>query len=113
MTAMTDHFTPEETMTFPELAPGRKDDASKTLAGLLKDFAPALLDVAEVGTFGAKKYARGNWLKVDNGLERYEDALWRHLLQHGKDPESGLDHRAHAAWNLLALITLYHKEKQQ
>ena len=49
---MTDTFTPEETMTFPELAPGRKDDASKTLAGLLKDFAPALLDVAEVGTFG-------------------------------------------------------------
>ena len=108
---MTQHFTAEETMTFPELAIGRKDDSAKTLAGLLKDFSPALMQVAEVGTFGAHKYARGNWLKVDNGIERYEDALWRHLLQHGTDPESGLDHLAHAAWNILALITLHHKER--
>lgn len=106
-------FTPEETMTFPELQPGRKDDNDKILAGLLKDFAPALLQVAEVGTFGAKKYARGNWLKVENGVERYSDALWRHLLQHGVDPESGIDHLAHAAWNILALITLLHKENDK
>lgn len=107
---MTQTFTPEETAAYPELLPGRKDDSQKILAGVLKDFAPALLQVAEVGTFGAKKYARGNWLKLDNAQERYEDALWRHLLQYGKDPESGLDHLAHAAWNILAIITL--KERQ-
>ena len=106
-------FSPENTMTFPELAPGRKDDSQKILAAVLKDFSPALLQVAEVGTFGAKKYARGNWLKVENAQERYEDALWRHLLQHGTDQESGLDHLAHAAWNILALITLNHRETQR
>ena len=110
---MTHQFTRDNTASFPELAPGRKDDSTKTLAGLLKDFSPALMQVAEVGTFGAHKYARGNWLKVDNGIERYEDALWRHLLQHGTDHESGLDHLAHAAWNILALITLHHKEKMR
>lgn len=88
---------------------GLKYDDGKILAALLKDFSPALADVAAVGTFGAKKYTRGNWLFVEDGAQRYEDALWRHLLQDGADPESGLDHLAHAAWNILALITLKSK----
>jgi hypothetical protein len=98
-------------MAFPELGPGVKHDHGKTMAALLRDFSPALLQVADVGTFGAQKYARGNWLKVEDAKTRYDDALWRHLLQHGKDPESGLDHLAHAAWNILALLTLKHREE--
>ena len=55
-------------------------------AGVLKDFSLALLAVAEVGTFGANKYTRGGWQSVPNGIERYEDAFWRHLLQERHDP---------------------------
>lgn len=94
-----------------EQAPiGRKDDTGKILAGVLLDFAHALELVAEVGTMGAKKYQRGNWRHVENGVERYMDAAFRHLLAHGKgeltDPESGLPHLGHAVWSLLAVIEL-------
>lgn len=103
---MTTEFTSESTMTFPELAPGVKHDDGKILAGILLEFAPALLKVAEVGTFGARKYSRENWKKVPDRETRYLDAAWRHLLQHGVDPESGLQHLHHAIWNLLAVATI-------
>lgn len=72
--------------------PGAKADAGKVQAGVLGDFALALLAVAEVGTHGAVKYTRGGWEQVPNGAERYTD--------------SGLSHKAHAAWNALAVLEL-------
>jgi hypothetical protein len=90
---------------------GYKHDDNKVMASLLKDFAPALTEVMKVGTFGAKKYTRGNWLLVDNAIERYNDAMWRHLLSDGIDEESGLDHLYHAAWNILAVITLMKRQE--
>lgn len=90
--------------------PGAKLDADKTLAGVLLDFAHALSAVADVGTFGAKRYSRGGWQSVENGQQRYLDACMRHLLAHGKgeamDAQSGLSHLSHAAWNLLAILEL-------
>lgn len=90
-------------------SPGAKLDAGKVLAGVLEDFALALLAVAEVGTFGANKYTRGGWQSVPNGIERYNDAKWRHALK-GRlediDPDSGLKHAAHEAWNALAKLEL-------
>lgn len=56
--------------------PGAKADAGKVQAGVLGDFALALLAVAEVGTHGAVKYTRGGWEHVQNGAERYTDAMW-------------------------------------
>jgi hypothetical protein len=88
---------------------GAKLDAGKTKAGVLGDFSLALLAVADVGTFGAEKYSRGGWQEVPNGIERYTDALWRHLLneRHGdNDDDSGLLHAAHMAWNALARLEL-------
>lgn len=93
--------------------PGAKLDAGKLRAGLLHDFHNALRAVAEVSTFGAKKYAPHSWLHVPNGEERYFDALWRHLLADGIDPDSNLDHLHHAAWNLLAIIELRHRVPQE
>jgi len=90
-------------------APGAKLDDGKILAGVLGDFAGALTAVAAVGTFGAKKYSRGGWQHVENGVERYTDALWRHLLaerHEACDPDSGLLHAAHLAWNALARLEL-------
>ena len=93
------------------LSEGRKDDSGKILAGILyEDFPHALTAVAEVASFGAKKYARGNWKNVLAGRERYNDAMHRHLLAHccGEkvDTESELLHLAHAAWNALAVLEL-------
>ena len=89
----------------------RKDDAGKPRVALMtKGFARALLSVAEVTTFGAEKYAPDGWKYVPDGLERYADAMERHMLAlkagETHDPESGLPHRAHIAWNALALLEL-------
>lgn len=88
-------------------APGAKLDAGKTAAGVLADFNLALNAVAEVGTFGLKKYSRRGWHSVKDGQERYTDAKWRHLLaKEERDPDSGLLHLAHEAWNALAVLQL-------
>lgn len=66
----------------------------------------ALKAVAEVLTFGAKKYSPYSWVNVES--ERYLDAAYRHLEQRRMgeelDQESGLTHLAHAAVNLLFLL---------
>jgi len=90
-------------------APGAKLDEGKILAGVLSDFSLALIEVAKVGTFGAKKYSRGGWQSVPDGITRYYDAKWRHLLDERHEPiapDSGLLHAAHEAWNNLARLEL-------
>lgn len=91
--------------------PGVKNDTGKPRAGLvLKDFSRALMAVSEVGTFGAEKYTERGWVTVENGVERYTDAMVRHLLDEAQgqvfDDESELAHSAHAAWNALARLEL-------
>ena len=91
-----------------------KFDGGKVLAGIpLQDFNLALLAVAEIGTFGAKKYARSSWKTVPNAAVRYEDALVRHQLMRPteeRDEESGMLHLAHQAWNTLAILQLQMEE---
>lgn len=91
---------------------GLKFDEGKPMAGLLIDFGPALIAVAQAGTYGAVKYGATNWKQVPEGEQRYRDAGMRHRLQHGNDEESGLPHLYHAAWNILAELTL-HLQSQQ
>lgn len=90
--------------------PGAKLDAGKVRLGLvLGDFGRALVQVGHVGTYGAKKYSEHGWLQVPNGIERYSDAMYRHLLAESTsatDPETGILHAAHAAWNALARLEL-------
>ncbi len=96
-------------------APGAKHDAGKVRAGLLKQFPRALMAVAEVCTHGALKYSDGGWQHVDNGQQRYTDAMMRHLLKDGYetlDPDSGLTHKAHLAWGALATLELYLREQE-
>lgn len=96
--------------------PGAKDDATKIRAGLvLGAFSRALEQVCRVGTFGAKKYSDNGWTQVSDGINRYTDALYRHLLTEAKgeqdDPESGIRHAAHAAWNAIARLELMLREE--
>ena len=91
---------------------GVKLDADKPRMELvLGGFSKGLFKVAEVGTFGAKKYTDNGWQEVDDGINRYTGALLRHLLSHLdgeiKDKESKLLHLSHVAWNALAILTLY------
>ena len=97
-------------------APGAKVDAGKARAGLvLGDFPRALLSVAEVGTFGARKYSDHGWLSVPDGINRYEDACWRHYLKEKAgeelDNDSGIEHASHMAWNALAVLELKLRKK--
>lgn len=64
--------------------------------------------LAEVLTYGAKKYKANNWLRGD--VERYRDAAFRHweAYRSGEklDTESGLPHLAHLLTNIAFLIEL-------
>jgi hypothetical protein len=86
---------------------GRKDDQGKRRWGLLP--WRALGVVADVFTFGAKKYADNNWQRVPCARERYFDALQRHVnawhLGEANDPETGYHHLAHAACCVLFLLS--------
>lgn len=96
--------------------PGAKLDSGKIQAGVLGQFSLALLAVGEVGTYGATKYSRGGWQHVENGVERYDDAKWRHMLAGYReeiDEESGLLHAAHEAWNALAKLELILRDKSR
>lgn len=97
--------------TAPSPNKDMKHDNGKYFGALpLQDFPLALKAVAEVGTFGANKYARHSWSTVENGYQRYEDAFHRHMLAHygGEtvDQETKLLHLAHMAWNILALLQM-------
>ena len=110
---MTVPFDPTGT---DQHAPGAKMDGGKPLAGVLLDFGLALEAVAELGTFGAKKYTRNGWQSVPDGIQRYEDAMVRHMLKvrtEKIDPETNLPHLYAVAWNALALLELAIRERDE
>jgi hypothetical protein len=92
-------------------SPGAKCDAGKNRLGLVMGgFALALQEVGKVGTYGANKYTDNGWMAVPQGVSRYTDAMYRHLLCEATgeacDADTGLQHAAHAAWNALARLDL-------
>lgn len=95
---------------------GAKLDAGKIQAALMTSgFSLALTEVAKVTTFGANKYTPNGWLSVPNGQQRYADAHMRHILSsthQPNDPDSGISHLAHAAWNILAMLELELRKQQ-
>ncbi len=70
----------------------------------------AINELAKVFTAGAKKYAPNNWLR---GMKwsTMIGCLKRHInaFERGEDydPETGLLHMAHAAWNAMGIISYY------
>ena len=98
-------------------APGAKLDNDKPDMDLvLGAFSRALIEVGNVGTFGAKKYSENGWLKVPSGFRRYTSAMLRHYTYEeidGKfDKESNLYHAAHLAWNALARLELLIRDEE-
>lgn len=96
---------------------GMKFDGGKAYASLpFLDFPDAIQELVKVSTFGANKYARHSWKGVDNAAMRYEDALARHFLAsyfETLDPESGIAHKAHLAWNALATLQMAIERERQ
>ena len=92
-------------------AEGMKFDKGKPDYSLLP-FA-AVDEVVKVLTYGADKYDRFNWEKVE--AVRYQAATMRHFSTHMQgekiDPESGISHLAHAICSLLYLLDFELKGK--
>lgn len=91
---------------------GSKLDGGKpsVFMGFMNYFFNAAAAVAEISKFGARKYTWGGWKTVPNGRERYADAELRHIAYEAGgelyDPETGMLHAAHGAWNANARLEL-------
>ncbi|MGL5223548.1 MAG: dATP/dGTP diphosphohydrolase domain-containing protein [Plesiomonas shigelloides] len=105
-TAHGPDFVPFVSVEDAQPVAGQKFDTGKPIIGAIPPHAE--LAVARVMTFGAQKYARDNWRKIDDIPTRYMDAALRHLnaVRRGEtaDPESGEHHLAHAACCILFML---------
>lgn len=108
--------SPENYVSQKAPATGLKFDTGKLQYSLIPVETTQAL--AEVLSFGASKYAPNNWMLVENGEQRYLDALYRHLQAYrsgeSHDPESGLHHLSHALTNVAFLhyLTTTKKDTQ-
>ena len=94
---------------------GRKFDGGKPQYGLIPPVA--MLEMVKVLTEGAKKYEPNNWKHVPDAKRRYFDAIERHIwlwkMGEQNDPETGLNHLAHAMCGISFLLEhdlIYSKE---
>jgi len=67
-----------------------------------------MIGIAQVLTFGAKKYEANNWKRASrDDIERIKGAMLRHQMAYMKgekiDPESGLSHLYHVGCNSMFL----------
>lgn len=97
--------------------PGAKLDAGKVdvYRGAVTYFPRALEAIARVSEVGAKKYSWKGWEKVANGFVRYSAAMMRHIMKEDReeiDPDTGQPHLAETAWNALARLELYLRDKE-
>ncbi len=100
--------------------PGAKLDAGKSpvFRGAISYFPRALMAVADVSQYGANKYSWKGWESVPDGINRYSDALGRHIAKEGveglydleirNDPKfpGEILHASQVAWNALARLEL-------
>ncbi len=104
-------------------AAGAKLDYGKApvAKGCLKYFPRAISAVALLSLNGAEKYAWNGWEAVDSGIERYDDALARHIVSEAIEGEmdsvwaaQGKEvlHATAQAWNALARLELILREKE-
>lgn len=94
---------------------GVKYDSDKLEYSLLPK--GVLNKVVNVLGFGSKKYAKDNWMKVDNPKERYYNAAQRHINQwwesEKNDSETGENHLAHAICCLMFMLWFDNQEDKE
>lgn len=87
----------------------QRNNADKPDLHYLHTWYNALCEVAQVCQAGAKKYARGNYLK-GQPMSQLLSCAERHLMKFGSpaysdcDEETKRHHLAHAIWNLLQAL---------
>lgn len=98
----------------PNFTGGRKFDGGKLQYGLLPPLA--LRETVQVLTFGAQKYEPDNWKRVPEPNRRYFDAAERHVWAYKEgekyDPESGVNHLAHAICCLMFMLDLDEQKRK-
>lgn len=96
------------------------DQTAKADAGKIEPMhvPPELIeDVAEVRRYGNQKYHDPeNWKEVE--VERYWNALFRHLLacmkdRNSMDPESGIENYKHMACNIAFICALERRRNNE
>ena len=90
---------PEGVELFKE---GTKHDNGKPrIADMIIDYKTQLLELCKVFEHGTDTYGLGNWKQVENGEERFTNAMIRHLLKEDEvyDEETGLLHAAQVFFN--------------
>jgi hypothetical protein len=94
------------------MSKGKKYDQGKPDYSLLPFNATD--EVVQVLTYGAAKYDRHNWLKIEK--HRYQAAAMRHFSAYmqgeSQDPESGLPHLAHSIASLMFIMELERNEAE-
>lgn len=95
----------------PSKLPGMKFDKFRADWSLIP--MSIIEGVVWIYSYGAFKYDRNNWQKVENARHSYYAALQRHLnawwndgdYENGQawDPEMGSHHLLHVIWNAIAL----------
>ena len=89
-----------------------KRDAGKPRLSLVPP--QIIFDIAQVREYGNRKYGSAdNWKEVE--LQRYIDALYRHMLafvedNRSRDAESGIEHYKHMACNMAFICQLMKQE---
>jgi len=113
-------FTEGETITIASgitksviVGTGIKHDSEKPDMSLLSGIA--LLKVAQVMSFGKKKYSAHNW-RGGFAWSRPLSACLRHVVAYiggeDKDPETGLSHLAHAICCLMFILEFEETHKE-
>ena len=67
----------------------------------------ALAEIVKVMTYGASKYADGNWesgIKYSRIFGSIMRHLWAWYAREDKDKESGINHLAHAGCDVMFLL---------
>jgi hypothetical protein len=99
--------------------PGAKLDLGKApvFQGLVDYFPRACIAVADISGHGASKYDWKGWESVPNGINRYSNAMFRHamkeIIEGPYDKDSKLLHKAHFAWNAMAVLELALRELEK
>lgn len=95
----------------------QKDQKKPRLHNMMaKQFTLALIEVAKRSQIGHEKYYEidTDWQGFTRTpIEDYEDAQIRHLLGIGEPEETDLDHLTANAWNALAKLELYLRDRNE
>lgn len=89
------------------------DSGKPPLGQTFRQFSKALQEIGRLDQYGASKYSQTNWYHVPDGINRYTDAMFRHMMKHLEGElldDSGFYHLTHACWNMLAILELELRE---